>query len=64
MCGKTREREISGSQNDLHASSSLNSQEEQQQQQNVDTVSVNNSFNKKHIYQLGRVSLNDFLWNE
>ncbi|XP_052834910.1 ubiquitin thioesterase trabid [Drosophila gunungcola] len=60
MCGKTRE--ISGSQNDLHASSSLNSQEEhqhqqqqqqQQQQQNVDTVSVNNSFNKKHIYQLG-----------
>ncbi|XP_017057472.1 ubiquitin thioesterase trabid [Drosophila ficusphila] len=56
MCGKTREREISGSQNDLHASSSLNSQEEnqqQQQQQNVDTVSVNNSFNKKHIYQLG-----------
>ncbi|XP_017005044.2 ubiquitin thioesterase trabid [Drosophila takahashii] len=56
MCGKTREREISGSLNDLHASSSLNSQEEQQQQQqqqNVDTVSVNNSFNKKHIYQLG-----------
>ncbi|XP_037730384.1 ubiquitin thioesterase trabid [Drosophila subpulchrella] len=54
MCGKTREREISGSQNDLHASSSLNSQEDQQQQQqNVDTVSVNNSFNKKHIYQLG-----------
>jgi len=57
MCGKTREREISGSQNDLHASSSLNSQEENQQQlqqPNVDTVSVNNSFNKKHIYQLGK----------
>ncbi|EDV49732.1 uncharacterized protein Dere_GG17341, isoform C [Drosophila erecta] len=56
MCGKTREREISGSQNDLHASSSLNSQEDNQQQPqqpNVDTVSVNNSFNKKHIYQLG-----------
>lgn len=56
MCGKTKEREISGSQNDLHASSSLNIQEEhqQQQQQSVDTVSVNNSFNKKHIYQLGK----------
>ncbi|KAH8268652.1 hypothetical protein KR026_011275 [Drosophila bipectinata] len=57
MCGKTREREITGSQTDLHASSSLNIQEEhqqqQQQQQSVDTVSVNNSFNKKHIYQLG-----------
>ncbi|XP_020813418.1 ubiquitin thioesterase trabid [Drosophila serrata] len=60
MCGKTREREVSGSQNDLHASSSLNIQEEHQQQQQqqlqqqgVDTVSVNNSFNKKHIYQLG-----------
>ncbi|XP_022231788.2 ubiquitin thioesterase trabid [Drosophila obscura] len=57
MCGKTREREIGGSQNDLHASSSQTIQEEHQQQlqlqQNVDTVSVNNSFNKKHIYQLG-----------
>ncbi|SPP88247.1 ubiquitin thioesterase trabid [Drosophila guanche] len=55
MCGKTREREISGSQNDLHASSSQTNQGEHQQQlqQNVDTVSVNNSFNKKHIYQLG-----------
>ncbi|XP_017139962.1 ubiquitin thioesterase trabid [Drosophila miranda] len=50
MCGKTREREISGSQNDLHASSSQTIQDEHQ---NVDTVSVNNSFNKKHIYQLG-----------
>jgi len=29
-------------------------QEDQQQQQNTDTVSVNNSFNKKHIYQLGK----------
>ncbi|XP_030562654.1 ubiquitin thioesterase trabid [Drosophila novamexicana] len=63
MCGKTRELSGSGSQCDLHACASsisgsnkqLNQQqqEEQQQQQNSDTVSVNNSFNKKHIYQLG-----------
>ncbi|KAL7727379.1 hypothetical protein ACLKA6_003037 [Drosophila palustris] len=62
MCGKTREICGSGSQGDLHACASsisgsnkqLNLQEEQQQQQqNADTVSVNNSFNKKHIYQLG-----------
>ncbi|EDV94568.1 ubiquitin thioesterase trabid [Drosophila grimshawi] len=61
MCGKTREISGSGSQGDLHACASisgsnkqLNVQEEQQQQlQNTDTVSVNNSFNKKHIYQLG-----------
>ncbi|EDW16982.1 ubiquitin thioesterase trabid isoform X1 [Drosophila mojavensis] len=62
MCGKARELSNSGSQSDLHACASnsssnkqLNQQEEQQQQQqiNTDTVSVNNSFNKKHIYQLG-----------
>ncbi|ALC45818.1 trbd [Drosophila busckii] len=68
MCGKTREIcSGSGSQNDLHACASISGsnkqlnlqQDEQQQQpqpqqqQNNDTVSVNNSFNKKHIYQLG-----------
>lgn len=63
MCGKAREISGSGSQGDLHACASSNSgsnkqlnlqEEQQQQQQNADTVSVNNSFNKKHIYQLGK----------
>ncbi|XP_060646164.1 ubiquitin thioesterase trabid [Drosophila nasuta] len=63
MCGKTREICGSGSQGDLHACASMSGsnkqlnlqdeQQQQQQQQNTDTVSVNNSFNKKHIYQLG-----------
>lgn len=63
MCGKAREISGSGSQGDLHACASSNSgsnkqlnlqEDQQQQQQNADTVSVNNSFNKKHIYQLGK----------
>ncbi|XP_068154279.1 LOW QUALITY PROTEIN: ubiquitin thioesterase trabid [Drosophila tropicalis] len=54
MCGKTKERDSSrsGSQIDLHAGGASIIEDEEQQNTN-DTVSVNNSFNKKHIYQLG-----------